>query len=299
MPLSRGGRRRAAAARVLGAATPRTSPLARRCCGRAAAERGLRRALLVEARARPASRSSTSPGAAFFRHLELAGRARASSCRGRRPSAVGSRWAIDRRWGRRRTRVRRRPVHRAPARSRSRVAHEVPGAGVHAVELSTDALAWARQPRPPRARGRPAPRRRDARRARRARRPGRRGRLQPAVHPARRRGSRRPRGRATTTRRGAVRSGEDGLDDHPRPSSAPPPAAAPRRGASSSSTPTPRAARCPWLFARDGAWRDVADHPDLAGRPRATVAGAGVAQPVTRRRHGGAARRTTGARRTG
>ena len=45
-----------------------------------------------------------------------------------------------------------------------------------------------------------------------------------------------------------------------------------RVGGSASSTPTSRAAPLPALVRAHGAFTDVEDHPDLAGRPRFTTA---------------------------
>ena len=100
---------------------------------------------------------------------------------------------------------------------------------------------------------------------------GRRGGEQPAVHP-RRCGAGRPRGARPRPRGRALR--------RRRPTAWPcrwpsPPA---RRcccgpaGCSSWSTPTARAPRCRTPCAATGEWAEVADHADLSGRPRTTVA---------------------------
>ena len=84
------------------------------------------------------------------------------------------------------------------------IAHEVPGAEVHAVEFSEFAHAWASEE--PGAAGRHPGAGRPARRAARTQRNLRRRRVQPALHPRRSRPATSPKS-PCTIRRGAVRRG--------------------------------------------------------------------------------------------
>ena len=150
-------RRRLARAGIAGScwSTPSCSPLtswdvARGSAGgvdpwRCASSRRMPRRLeaLVERRAAREPLQHIT-GTAPFRHLELRGRARASSCRDRRPRSSRSSRSM-------RCALRRRPRRspsisaRAAARSRWRWRPKCRTRGVYAAEKSPDAFVWAKE----------------------------------------------------------------------------------------------------------------------------------------------------------
>ena len=187
-----------------------------------------------------------------------------SSCPGPRPSCSPAGRSSGAR-SPRRTRRSSSTCAPAPARSRCAVADEVPGGRVHAVELDADAHAWAAR----NLAGTGVDLRAAATwptRLRRARRHRRRRGLQPALHPARRLGVRRPRGPRPRPAPRPVVAATDGLDAMRVLERAARPGCCGPAAWSASSTPTPRASRAPAVFAGDGRWTEVRDHRDLAGR---------------------------------